>query len=170
MRLLSVALTEQQVRERTKTVTRRLGWLPGKMVNPGDRLCLVRKAMGRKRSDGTVEPLVRLATVSVVAAHRERLDTITADDVAREGFPDWTPSEFVEFFTKSMRCQPDDMVTRIEFRYIDPALDVLDTALNAIDEAKVDEDDPFVLGVLTGAEHALTDAQRDICAWTGRLL
>lgn len=34
-RLMSVALTEKAVRERRKTVTRRLGW---KFLKPGDRL------------------------------------------------------------------------------------------------------------------------------------
>ena len=42
-RLMSVSLTEQQVRARTKTVTRRVGWL---MLKPGDRLTLCRKVMG----------------------------------------------------------------------------------------------------------------------------
>lgn len=116
MRLMSVALTEAQVRARTKTVTRRLGW---RTLTPCTRLQLVRKAMGRKRRDGTVEPLVRLAVVDVTSVRRERLDAITAGDVAREGFPDWTPAEFVEFFCQSMRCTPDTEVARIEFRYVE---------------------------------------------------
>jgi hypothetical protein len=33
-RLMSVSLTEPQVRARSKTVTRRLGWL---MLKPGDK-------------------------------------------------------------------------------------------------------------------------------------
>jgi len=41
-RLMSVALTEQAVRERRKTVTRRLGW---QFLKPGDRLTLCRKVM-----------------------------------------------------------------------------------------------------------------------------
>ena len=42
MRLMSVSLTEQQVRERRKTVTRRLGW---KDLRAGERLMLCRKVM-----------------------------------------------------------------------------------------------------------------------------
>lgn len=114
MRLMSVALTEAQVRARTKTVTRRLGWIT---LTPGTELQLVRKAMGRKRRDGTVDPLVRICVVEVVDVRRERLDAITADDVAREGF-DMTPAEFVEFFTTAMRCTPNTEVTRIEWRYV----------------------------------------------------
>jgi hypothetical protein len=115
MKLMSVALTEEQVVARTKTVTRRLGW---RTLTPHTRLQLVRKAMGRKRADGTVEPLVRLAVVDVVSVRRERLDAITPADVAAEGFPDWSPAEFVEFFCRTMRCTPDTEVTRIEFRYV----------------------------------------------------
>lgn len=114
-RLLSVALTEDAVRARTKTVTRRLGWLTLKL---GNHLTLVRKSMGRRRKDGTVEPLVRICDVRVLSVRRERLDAITADDVDREGFAGWTPAQFVDFFCEHMRCQPDTEVTRIEFEYL----------------------------------------------------
>lgn len=59
-RLMSVTLTERAVVERRKTVTRRLGW---GFLKAGDRLTLVRKAMGRRRPDGTVEPLVLVTRV-----------------------------------------------------------------------------------------------------------
>lgn len=118
-RLLSVALTEAQVRARTKTETRRLGWWTDKherrLVVEGDRLQLVRKAMGRKPG----EPVVVIARVEVTGVCRERLDSITPEAVAAEGFPEWTPAEFVEFFTRSMRCEPDRTVTVIRWRYLD---------------------------------------------------
>ncbi len=114
-RLISVALTEAAVADRSKTVTRRIGW---RHVAVGDRLTLCRKVMGRRRQDGFVEPLVRLAEVQVVDVRREPLNAITATDVALEGFPDWTPSEFVAFFCKSMRCEQWTEVTRIEWRYL----------------------------------------------------
>ena len=47
-RLMSVAMTEQAVRDRTKTVTRRKGWL---MLAPGDRLTLCAKVQGRKPAE-----------------------------------------------------------------------------------------------------------------------
>lgn len=115
-RLMSVNLTEQAVRDRTKTVTRRLGW---KFLKPGDRLTLCRKVQGRHRSDGTIEPLVRLAEVEVVAAYAVRLSPILPEEVAREGFPDWTPRQFVEFFCQHMKCSDLAVVTRIEWRYLD---------------------------------------------------
>jgi hypothetical protein len=112
-RLMSVAFTEQAVRDRTKTVTRRKGW---KFLRPGDRLTLVRKAMGRKSG----EPLVRLAEVEVVSVRREVLKTITPEEVAREGFPGMHPLDFVhEFFVEAQGMEPDDVVMRIEWRYLE---------------------------------------------------
>ncbi len=128
-RLMSVSLTEPAVVDRTKTVTRRLGW---KFLKPGDRLTLCRKVMGRRRSDGTVEPLVRLADVEVISVRRERVWDITDDDIAREavGHPEWfeeyyedtrqpTQVAWVAWFCEQMDCRPDDDVTRIEWRYLD---------------------------------------------------
>lgn len=112
-RLMSVSLTEPQVVARAKDVTRRMGWLN---LKAGDRLTLCRKVMGRRKG----EPLVRLVDVEVVSVRREPLNTITAGDVAREGFPDMTPAEFVAFFCDSHKgCLPDSLVTRIEWRYLD---------------------------------------------------
>lgn len=117
-RLMSVALTEDAVRSRQKTVTRRLGWWEDKngrrILQPGDRLTLVRKSMGRKAG----EPLVCIANVEVVSVTRERLDAITDDEVNREGFRPLTALWFVDFFCEEMRCKPDVEVTRIEWRYL----------------------------------------------------
>lgn len=114
-RLMSVTLTESAVVDRTKTVTRRLGWLD---LEPGDRLTLCRKVQGRKRRDGTVEPLVRLADIEVVSVRREPLHAITQSDVWSEGFPDMDEDDFIEFFCRNMRVQSDTEVTRIEWRYL----------------------------------------------------
>ena len=73
-RLMSVAFTEHAVRDRSKTVTRRLGWL---FTKPGDRLTLCRKVMGRRKG----EPLVRIAEVEIVSVRRER-----GCEAARVGF------------------------------------------------------------------------------------
>jgi hypothetical protein len=107
---MSVALTEDAVRERRKTVTRRVGW---RFVRVGDRLTLCRKVMGRKAG----EPLVRIAEVEVIDVRRERLMEVTDADARREGFaPDrW---RFVEFFCDHMKVTPDTEVTRIEWRYL----------------------------------------------------
>jgi hypothetical protein len=110
---MSVSLTEDAVRDRSKDVTRRLGWL---MIGPGDRLTLCRKVMGRRNG----EPLVRIVDVEVVSWRRELLRLITPSDVRREGFPDWTPAEFVEMFCDTHRgATPETLVSRIEWRYLD---------------------------------------------------
>ena len=44
MRMMSFALTERQLMDGSKTVTRRTGWAN---LRPGERLLAVRKAMGR---------------------------------------------------------------------------------------------------------------------------
>ena len=110
-RLMSVALTEEQVRARTKTVTRRLGW---KFLRPGTQLTLVRKAMGLKRGESPV----RIAEVEVVSVRRELLRDIAPGDTAREGFPNMTGGEFIDFFCEHMKCKPWAVVTRIEWRYL----------------------------------------------------
>lgn len=112
-RLMAVSLTEAQVRNRTKTVTRRTGW---RMLQAGDRLTLCRKVMGRKPG----EPLERITDVEVVSVRREPLDAITPADVAAEGFQDLTPAQFTEFFCRTHKgCAPGSEITRIEWRYLD---------------------------------------------------
>jgi hypothetical protein len=112
-RLMSVALTEPQVRARSKTITRRLGWL---MLKPGDRLTLCRKVMGRRRG----EPLERITDVEVVSVRREPLHAITKAEVALEGFPQMTPAEFVAFFCGTHKgCTPGTEITRIRWRYLE---------------------------------------------------
>lgn len=112
MRNISFALTTAQIRARTKDVTRRMGWL---MLRAGDRLMACEKCMGRKAG----QPLVRLCVIEVVTVRRERLDRITAAEVAREGFPEWTPAQFVDFFCAANGCKPSTTITRIVFRYLE---------------------------------------------------
>lgn len=126
-RLMSVAYTEDAVRARTKTVTRRKGWWTDKhgrrLIVPGDRLTLCRKVMGRKPG----EPLVRICDVEVVAVTRHTLFglLVSADrhgEIEREGFPGMAPEEFVRrYFVEAQGMDVDDEVTRIEWRYLDRA-------------------------------------------------
>lgn len=110
-RLISFAMTTEQVRLRTKTVTRRLGWLD---LKPGTILQAVEKAQGLKKG----EKVKRLCLIRVKSVRRERLCKITRADVTREGFPGMLKHKFVEFFCEGHGCEPGDTVTRIEFEYI----------------------------------------------------
>ena len=125
-RLMSVAFTADAVIERRKTVTRRKGWWLDKngrqILKPGDRLTLCRKVMGRKPG----EPLERLTEVEVVDVRREPLSLLLTtigyadEEMAREGFPEMDPREFVRlFFVAAQRVGHNDDVTRIEWRYLD---------------------------------------------------
>ena len=123
MRLMSVAFTEDAVRARRKTVTRRNGWL---FAQPGDQIALCRKVMGRKKG----EPLDIITTVEIIDVRREPLNAMLDDldygftETTLEGFPEGHPehfpSHFVEkFFLNAQRMKPTDHVTRIQWRYLD---------------------------------------------------
>lgn len=111
-RNISFALTTQQFKDRTKTVTRRLGW---DFLKSGDVLCGVEKAMGLKKG----EKIKCLGLIRVVSAWPEPLEAITPTEVRKEGFPDWTPEQFVEFYCTHNKVTPDIIVNRIEYEYLD---------------------------------------------------
>lgn len=128
-RLMSVSFTEQAVIERRKTVTRRKGWWMDKngrkILVPGERLTLCQKVMGRKPG----EPLVRLAEVEVIDVTREPLHRVgKPGELTREGFPELDVShvdddesgvwEFWERYFERQGIAIDDLVTRIEWRYV----------------------------------------------------
>jgi hypothetical protein len=110
MRNISFSATTPQFRARTKTVTRRMGWAHAKA---GNMLMGVEKSQGLKLG----EKVVKLGPIRVVSVRRERLDSVTQEDVIAEGFPDYTPEQFVTFFCQFNGCAPDALVTRIEFAY-----------------------------------------------------
>jgi len=110
-RNMSFAMTTDQVRNRTKTVTRRFGWW---FLEPGDVVNAVEKAMGLKKG----EKVKRLCQIGIVSAWSEPLNAITPDDVIREGFPGMSPDEFVAMLIKHYRCQPAEPCNRIEFEYL----------------------------------------------------
>jgi len=122
-RNMSFALTTEQFKARTKSVTRRSGWLHAKA---GDIVCGVLKSQGLKPG----EKIERLGGILLTDVRREPLRRLTDDldygfaETTREGFPEghplhW-PSEFVTFFCDSHKgCEPDSPVTRIEYGYLD---------------------------------------------------
>jgi len=108
---MSFSLTTQQFTAGTKTVTRRVGW---RNLTPGDHIQAVEKAMGLRKG----EKVVRLGVIEILSCRRERIDAITREDVVREGFPAWTPAQFVAFYCEHNKCRPADLCTRIEFRRV----------------------------------------------------
>lgn len=114
----SFMLTKVQYRNRTKTVTRRLGWWfakVGDLVNGCEQCQGLKKGqrivvMGQHRfTDLRWEPLRRLIDEPDYGA----------EEVIKEGFSDMTPIEFVEMFCRANHCQPDIEVHRMEFEYVD---------------------------------------------------
>ncbi len=110
MRNLSCYLTQPQVVDRSKTVSRRLGWKDAKV---GDLLWIVVKAQGLKPG----ERIERLAAIELTAVRREHLRDITRADVVAEGFPHGDPRKFVAMFCEHMGVSPKDEITRLEWKY-----------------------------------------------------
>jgi hypothetical protein len=117
MRNMSFSLTEEQFRDGTKDVTRRLRWL---FLRAGDRLMGCRKCMGLKPG----ESIVRLGVIEVVSVRREKLHCMIVDreygraEAIREGFPEMTGKQFVQMFRTHMSVPSDGMVTRIQFIHV----------------------------------------------------
>lgn len=81
MRNASFLLTEQQVLEEVKDVTRRLRWFWAK---PGMRLQAVRKSMGRKAG----EPIVKLKVIEITSVRREPLNALLTPVLVHDQCPD----------------------------------------------------------------------------------
>ncbi len=111
MRNMSFMLTTKQIKNRTKTVTRRLGWW---FLKPGDIVMACVKCMGLKRG----EKVEKICPISIVSLRTEILFEITYDECVKEGFPNMTPEEFIEMFCKHNKCSDMETVNRIEFKYI----------------------------------------------------
>jgi hypothetical protein len=132
MRNISFQLTTQQVKNRTKTVTRRLKWLG---IQSGTLLQGCRKCMGLKLGESPE----KIAVIRVLNVRREPLNSLVRHaevgtlkvaiegayfleeaqlECQREGFPEMSPTKFVEMFCEHMQCSQDAQVTRIEFEYV----------------------------------------------------
>jgi len=119
MRRMTFSDTASHVRERMKTVTRRVGW---RFLKPNDLIQAVEKAPGLRKGapihalavlrirDVRVEPLSRLVTDAGYAE----------DELPREGFPCWSRHDFIVKFLRMHRLKTVDTdVTRIEFEYVE---------------------------------------------------
>lgn len=118
MRNMSFALTTPQIRARTKSVTRRLGWMD---LRPRTELQAIVKGQGLKKG----EHPEKICVIRVKSVRREPLmamlegSTYGAVEVVKEGFPNMTPRQFVETFCDHHGVTYDKPITRIEFEYVD---------------------------------------------------
>ena len=109
MRQMSFSKTIPQMRDRTKTVTRRVGtWND---LQPGTRLMAVEKAQGLAKG----EKVRRIGAIEVTHVRREMLFEVTMADIAREGFPDMGRQEFYQLFDSD---DGDLVVNRIQFVHL----------------------------------------------------
>jgi hypothetical protein len=122
LRNISFSLTTEQVRRHEKTVTRRLGWWN---LKPGTVLQAVEKAQGLKKGEH-VKPICLIRVVSVQYEGLYQIGNFemhegrsAQDEVNLEGFPDLTPSQFLDMFCKANNCTGFTGVNRIEFEYLD---------------------------------------------------
>lgn len=122
-RRMSVSMTLDSVRSRTKTVTRRHvdTW---KTLQPGDRLTLIEKGMGLPKGARQVV----VAEVDVVDVRVEPVRLLTDDvrygrqEVALEGLGHMSPEEFRAFWLAGhgpFRIPELAHCRRIEWRYLD---------------------------------------------------
>lgn len=109
---MSFFMTTDQIVAESKTVTRRFGWW---FLKPGDKLQACEKCQGL----GKGGKINRLKVIEVVSTSHEQLCDISASDCIREGFPDMTPKEFVIMLCEHYGCNPDKIVNRIEFKYVE---------------------------------------------------
>jgi hypothetical protein len=123
---MSVALTLDQVRARTKTVTRRHkdSW---KTLKPGDRITLIEKGMGLAKGEKQQAVVdVEILDVRIEPLHLLCDDEYGWAEVAAEGFPDMPPADFAAWWLEShgvpeFRDESEFMayeVVRIEWRYL----------------------------------------------------
>lgn len=112
---MSFFLTTNQVISEIKTVTRRLGW---NHAYPGMYCWAVEKGQGIKKGE-----LRRLKLIRIKSIRKEELSLLRqfsdpSEELKREGFPDLTAQEFVDFFCKEAKCKPDQLVNRVQFEYV----------------------------------------------------
>lgn len=123
MRQMSFMLTTDQLRQQTKTVTRRLGW---RDLQPGDLIQPVVKCQGLKKGQ-RVEKIG--GPIRIVSVQSDRLrwlcdppETWAQQEMAAEGFPGMSGQDFAAMFIRSHKgATLDSNITRIEFEYTEAA-------------------------------------------------
>jgi len=120
-------MTTDQIRNQTKTVTRRLGW---RFLKPGDILNACVKCQGLKKG----EKVERICQIRVISVERVEIREINTVEVPLEGFPDMDRVDFINMFCKMNNCNWHTWITRIEFEYLEEELP------DAIARRQIEED------------------------------
>jgi len=109
---MSFMLTTEQIKNKTKTVTRRLGW---DFLKPGDIVNAVEKGMGLKKG----EKIKRICQIRIKSVRwHEPLHFIDKKDCIKEGFPEMEPDDFIDMFVRHNKVWAMCPVNRIEFEYL----------------------------------------------------
>lgn len=128
-RNMSFMLTTEQIRNKTKTVTRRLGW---RFLKVGDIVNACVKCQGIPKGQ-KIEKICQIRITGVREECLAAMETIPNDltdslgvennygnrEAVKEGFPDMTGSQFVQMFCENMKCGSTVYLTRIEFEYLE---------------------------------------------------
>ena len=114
MRNMSFSKTICQIREQSKTVTRRFGWWG---LKPGDMVQPIEKGMGLKKG----EKVQKIGgPIRIISTRREMVGCVDDDDLIREGFPCMTRGEFIKLLTDNFsKATGTSDVNRIEFEYVE---------------------------------------------------
>ena len=113
---VSFSKTIEQVRAGTKTVTRRLKW----RIKPGDQFDAIEKGQGLSKG----AHVVKIRTMECVSVRQEPLCVLTEDlrygyaEMVLEGFFEMQPIQFTRMFCAMNHCDADQIIYRIEFKYI----------------------------------------------------
>lgn len=115
--------TPNAIRNRTQTLTIRLDKkdlhppapLWPEFDGPGSKFQAIAKQRGIPRQDAEI-----LAHCRVTAITRRPLNSVTPDEVEREGFHGHTVAYFIKECCRKYKCQPTTAFWFIEFEYYDP--------------------------------------------------
>ena len=113
MRNMSFSKTTEQVRNRTKYVTRRYGWWN---VVTGERIQAIVKGMGLKKG----EKVEKLHVIEILDSRPDRLANITYAECVLEGFPHWHPNTLRKLLRSICpKGEDPEHPNRIAFKYVD---------------------------------------------------
>lgn len=107
---LDFPYTKKYIKNRVQTVTHRVE-CPD--IQPGDLFIACEKF-----EDNEPCNILRHHQLRVVNKREEKLCNISQEDIYKEGFPNVTIAEYLDLFKRRYKCKDEQVVTRIEFKYV----------------------------------------------------